>query len=84
LLSAAEGWFELGHLVSANNELDEVSAEESSGLANSLYVSTRAQVIFVVICASSFQPPIRRLIHFAEGRHGASLGTDQEVRRFGQ
>lgn len=27
-LRAAEGWFELGDLVSANNELDEISAEE--------------------------------------------------------
>ena len=27
-LQAAEGWFELGDLVSANNELDEITAEE--------------------------------------------------------
>jgi hypothetical protein len=27
-LQAAEGWFELGDLVSANNELDEISPEE--------------------------------------------------------
>jgi hypothetical protein len=27
-LEAAEGWFELGDLVSANNELDEITPEE--------------------------------------------------------